>query len=257
MRQVLSEQEKFETAAAWLKNSHRAVALTGAGISTPSGIPDFRSQNQGLWNRFDPIEVASIRTFHQNPRRFFDWFIPLLQQSMNAQPNSAHLGLAKLEQVGILKTIITQNIDGLHHRAGSKKILEVHGSVRQMTCTHCHRTVDNEKNLEHLLNGHIPHCSECNGILKPDVILFGEPLPAETWENAMTFSQTCDVMLVIGSSLEVMPVAGLPLDALDNHAKIILINRTPTYLDNQADFIFREDLAIVVPKIVEITRAYS
>lgn len=239
-------------AADILKASHRAVVLSGAGISTPSGIPDFRSSHGGLWERYDPYEVASLSAFRYNPGRFFDWLRPLAHTLLSAQPNPAHLSLARLESAGIIKTIITQNIDRLHQRAGSSNVLEIHGSLDTMTCVGCfHQFAAEEYIQAYLRESLIPVCPHCHSVLKPDVILYGEQLPHRTWLKAMEASKTCDLMIVIGSSLEVLPVAGLPMRAVENGAHLIIMNRTETYIDVRADVVFGEDVAEILPLIVK------
>lgn len=233
------------------RNSQRTVVLTGAGISTPSGIPDFRSTDNGLWEHIDPFEVASLTAFRYNPGKFFDWLRPLAQGIFAAQPNLAHLGLAQLQQAGRVSAIVTQNIDRLHQRAGSSNVIEVHGSFEKLTCVRCYRKEDAAQFLApYLEQGIIPHCPVCGGVLKPDVVLFGEQLPQRTWMQAREACQHCDLMIVAGSSLEVMPVAGLPMLALENGAHLILINQAQTYLDVRADVVLHEDLAQAIPYLV-------
>jgi NAD-dependent deacetylase len=235
-----------------IRGSRRGVVLTGAGISTPSGIPDFRSPDTGLWERFDPFEVASLSAFRYDPARFFNWMRGLALQVYRAQPNPAHLGLARLEQAGYIQTVVTQNIDTLHQRAGSKNVLEVHGSMGSLTCVRCYHQVSSDGYVESFLDrGEIPYCSGCGGVLKPDLVLFGEQLPARTWLKAQEACKTCDVMIVAGSSLEVLPVAGLPMRALENGAHLILINHTQTYLDVRADVVFHEGVEDIIPRIAD------
>jgi NAD-dependent deacetylase len=239
-------------AADIIHSSRRGVVLTGAGVSTPSGIPDFRSPNSGLWERFDPFEVASLSAFRYNPKRFYEWMRELAIGISSASPNPAHYGLAELEEKGYIQTIITQNIDRLHQRAGSKNVLEVHGSIGTLTCTHCYRTVNSEGYLQaYLERGELPYCPDCNSVLKPDMVLMGEQLPAKTWLKAQQACKTCDLMIVAGSSLEVLPVAGLPMRALENGAHLILINHSVTYLDVRADVVLHEDVAEIIPSIVD------
>jgi NAD-dependent deacetylase len=199
-----------------IRNSKRGVVLTGAGISTPSGIPDFRSPKTGLWEQYDP-EVASQLSFRYNPEEFLIWMRPLAVKIRSASPNPAHLGLARLQQAGYIQSVITQNIDGLHQKAGSTGVLEVHGSLRTLTCIHCFRQVPAETYIDGFIErAEIPRCAECGNVLKPDTVLFGEQLPANTWLKAVQASRECDLMIVAGSSLEVLPVAGArtrrPLD---------------------------------------------
>jgi len=235
-------------AADILRSSKSAVVLSGAGISTASGIPDFRSTDGGLWERYDPFDVASLASFRYNPERFFDWMHPLAMNMSVAQPNIAHYGLARLEQAGWIKTIITQNIDALHQRAGSRHVIEIHGSMQALTCVRCYTQYPSSQFLpDYLEKKQIPYCPECNGVLKPNLVLFGEQLPSQAWLAAMQASKTCDVMIVIGSSLEVLPVAGLPMRAVENGAHLILINRNPTYIDVRADVVFTDDLTEIIP----------
>ena len=239
-------------AADIIRDCKQAVVLTGAGLSTPSGIPDFRSTGSGLWARFDPFEVASLNAFRYHPEKFFEWLRPLASGMRSAQPNAAHSGLARLEHSGFVRTIITQNIDGLHQRAGATNVLEVHGSVGTLTCVSCYHQLPSGGYLEpYLERGEIPRCPGCHHILKPDVVLFGEQMPASTWLKAQQASKTCDLMIVAGSSLEVLPVAGLPMRALENGAHLILINESSTYIDVRADVVFHEDVVHIIPRIVE------
>ncbi len=247
-----SVQELIRFTAEIFRNAKKAVILTGAGISTPSGIPDFRSEGTGLWSRQEPLEVASLSTFRTNPERFYAWFRPLARQIFEARPNPAHRALADLEKKGRLSCVITQNIDMLHWKAGSRQVIEMHGTLRTLSCTECFRQVDSGAYLEPFVErGEIPHCPHCGGILKPDVILFGEQLPQKAWSEAQRASRTCDLMLVAGSSLEVMPVAGLPMQTLDRGAHLIIVNNTPTYLNERADAAIQDDVASILPAIVE------
>ena len=245
-------QAGIDFAADLFRQSRHAVVLTGAGISTPSGIPDFRSTGTGLWSNDEPMEVASLNTFRTAPEKFFHWFRPLASQIFNAPPNAAHTALAKLEGAGCVKSIITQNIDTLHQKAGSRTVIEMHGTMQTLTCTQCYHQVDATIYLSGFVNtGEIPHCPECAGILKPDVILFGEQLPQAAWFKAQQEARKCDLMLVVGSSLEVLPVAGLPMQALDHGAHLIIINNTPTYLNVRADISILDDVALTIPAIME------
>lgn len=242
----------IDFAADLLLHAERAVALTGAGISTPSGIPDFRSEGTGLWSRDEPMEVASLNTFRTAPERFYQWFRPLARQIFNAQPNPAHTALAELENAGRLRMIATQNIDTLHQKAGSRRVVELHGTLSTLSCVQCYRQESSEKYLEAFIEkGTIPHCTRCGGLMKPDVILFGEQLPQKAWQEAQREVRQCDLMLVVGSSLEVLPVAGLPMQALDRGAHLIIINNTPTYLNVRADAVFSDDAARILPAILE------
>ena len=242
----------IDYAAELICKAERAVVLTGAGISTPSGIPDFRSSGTGLWSRVDPMEVASLLTFRYAPERFYAWFRPLASQIFNARPNAAHRALAKMEKAGRIHTIITQNIDNLHQKAGACHVVEMHGALRSLTCTQCFHQVTSKDYLKPFIEaGQIPYCPNCGGVLKPDVILMGEQLPQEAWLEALHNCRECDLMLVAGSSLEVMPVAGLPMQAIDRGAHLIIINNTPTYINIRADAVFLEDVVDILPAITK------
>ncbi len=242
----------IQHAAELLRKARHAVAFTGAGISTPSGIPDFRSAGSGLWQKNDPMVVASLTSYRRTPQVFFDWLRPLARQIALARPNPAHLALASLEQAGILKAVITQNIDGLHQRAGSQTVLELHGSMTSLSCPICRKSFPSEPFLEPFIqDGTIPTCPQCRRFLKPDIVLFEEMLPVDTWREAQAHSQQADVFLVAGSSLEVMPAAGLPLYAVESNAFIIINNFTPTFLDEQAEVLLPMDVAEVLPRIAQ------
>lgn len=242
-------------AAKLIREAEYAVVLTGAGISTPSGIPDFRSAGSGLWTRYDPMEVASLTAFRHHPEKFFGWLRGLALNMTEAKPNAAHIALAELEQAGAIQTVITQNIDTLHQQAGSKHVLEVHGSMSTLTCTSCYQQYDSDEFIRpYLETGAMPRCPNCGNVLKPDVVLFEEQLPFRTWLQAQKETKACDLMLVCGSSLEVTPVANLPYQALENDARLIIVNSTPTYIDQRSDVVLREDVAEVVPRIAaEVT----
>lgn len=243
----------LESAAALLRGARRAVALTGAGISTPSGIPDFRSPQSGLWEQVDPAEVASLLAFRRNPRRFFEWIRPLARLMREASPNPAHLALAHLEQQGYIQGVITQNIDMLHTRAGSRTIHEIHGHMREATCVECFRVYPTEDFVEGFIaTGAIPHCASCGGMLKPNVILFGEQLPVRVMQAAQRAARSADVMLVAGSSLAVAPASELPLIALAHGARLIIVNYEPTFLDDRASVVIHDDVAAVLPRLARL-----
>lgn len=251
MEQIPAElQQSLQAAASLVRSAKRGIALTGAGISTPSGIPDFRSAGSGLWTRIDPFEVASLSTFRYQPEKFFTWMRSLAIEIVQALPNPAHFALADLEHLGYIQELVTQNIDGLHQRAGSRGVLEVHGTLNTLTCIGCYRHYASAGFLEtYLETGQIPRCPDCCEILKPDVVLFEEQLPVRTWLQALRACESCDLLLIAGSSLEIMPAAGLPLRALEHGAHLILINQTATYLDEQADFVFYDDVAVILPHL--------
>ena len=232
-----------EQAIDLLSAARHSVALTGAGISTPSGIPDFRGRGSGLWTEADPLAVASIWAFHDQPEQFYRWIRPVMVKALTAKPNAAHTALAALEQRGLLRAVITQNIDSLHLRAGSRRVLELHGHARTATCLACRHGVSSDPLWAAVLGGiPPPPCPECGGRLKPDVILFGEPLPYDAISAAQHETLAADVMLIIGSSLEVLPAADLPLLARRRGATTILVNLTPTPLDDRIDVVIRADV---------------
>jgi NAD-dependent deacetylase len=241
---------KITQAARILQEARHAVALTGAGISTPSGIPDFRSPGTGLWETIDAMEVSSLDGFQRHPQAFYDWIRARAKTMRQAKPNPAHLALAELERRGIIKTLITQNIDGLHVRAGSHNILEVHGSLRTLTCLKCYRQVATESIMDKFLaDGEVPRCT-CGGVLKPDIVLFGEMLPVQVFYRAQQEAEACDVMLVAGSSLAVAPVSVLPALALRHRAQLIIVNKMATDYDRLARIVLHEDVAEALPQIV-------
>jgi NAD-dependent deacetylase len=205
------------------------VVLTGAGVSTESGIPDFRSAT-GIWRDVDPADVASVRAFRRDPARVWAFYRERLLGLRGASPNAAHHALAELERLGLCRAIVTQNVDGLHTRAGSSDVLELHGSLRSAECVGCRRREPTEAVLEQLDEVAVPSCQRCGYVLKPGVVLFGEALPAETFERAFELARGAGLVLVVGSSLEVWPVAGLPLEA----SRFAIVNRGPTALDDRA-----------------------
>ncbi|HZD10943.1 MAG TPA: NAD-dependent deacylase [Candidatus Binatia bacterium] len=230
-----------------LKDAEHLVALTGAGISTPSGIPDFRSPKSGLWERADPFQVASLYAFRQRPQDFYDWIHPLAKLTLAAEPNAAHRALAYMEAHGPLRAVITQNIDMLHSRAGSQTIIEIHGHLRELTCLDCFEIVPSEAILRRFLDtGEVPHCP-CGGVYKPNVILFGEQLPVRALSRSKREARACDVMLVVGSSLEVAPAGDLPILAHESGARLIIVNLETTYADDIADVVIHDDVVNVLP----------
>lgn len=235
-----------------LKNSRHTVVLSGAGISTPSGIPDFRSANTGLWQKSDPMEVASLTAFRYRPQKFFDWLRPLASSIVDAQPNPAHTALAHMERSGHIEAVITQNIDGLHQKAGSQNVIEVHGSMTDLECLKCKHSFPSIDFYKVFVEtNELPRCPDCREILKPGIVLFEEMLPWKAWDKAENYAMHADLFLVIGSSLEVTPASHLPMYAVQNGARLIIINFTPTYLDEQAEVILPFDVAEILPQISE------
>jgi NAD-dependent deacetylase len=244
--------ERLRQAVTLLQQAEHVVALTGAGISTPSGIPDFRSSGSGLWTKVDPMRVASLAAFRYHPEEFYAWIQPLAKEFLRAEPNGAHIALARLEQAGYLQGVITQNIDDLHQRAGSKVVLEIHGHLREATCVSCYNTISTEDILgEFASTGAVPRCGLCSGVLKPNVVLFGEQLPFHIVQQAQELLEASDLLIIAGSSLEATPAAHLPLAALSSGASLIIFNNMPTYLDERAAIIFREDVALSLPMVVD------
>jgi NAD-dependent deacetylase len=229
------------------------VALTGAGISTPSGIPDFRSPGSGIWTKYSPMEVASLSAFRYHPQRFYEWIRPFVKNLFQAAPNPAHHALARLEEGNRLRSVITQNIDALHQKAGSNQVLEVHGTFQTLTCLGCYRQIQATDQLfrDFIEEEKNPHCPYCDNLLKPDIILYEEQLPVQTWKKVRNEINQCDLMLVLGSSLTVTPVCDLPLTALGKGAKLIIVNQANTHLDHLANVFLQGDLEELLPLIAD------
>jgi NAD-dependent deacetylase len=218
--------------------------LTGAGVSTESGIPDFRSAG-GIWAQYDPYEVASIDAFHRDPERVWEFYALRLDVLADAAPNPAHVALAELESRGIVQAVITQNVDGLHAAAGSRDVIPVHGSIATAVCLSCRRR---EEHVRELLP--LPHCADCGTVLKPGVVMFGELLPVAAIDRATALAQSAGLLLVVGTSLEVWPVAGLPEEALRHGGKLAIVNRDPTPYDARADLVVHDSAGEVLAKCV-------
>jgi NAD-dependent deacetylase len=243
------DRHSIARAAEILHEARRVVALTGAGFSRPSGIPDFRSQD-GLWKHDDPMAVASLSGFRADPRKFYSWVRPLIETIDNASPNPAHVELARLEHAGRLTAVITQNIDGLHQRAGSREVYELHGHLRSATCLDCEHQAPARPLIDQIRRGKIPRCA-CGGLFKPDVVLFDEMLPRGLFWLAQRAIEQSDAVLIAGTALEVAPVCDLPLAALRRGARLIIVNQSETYLDDRADVVLREDVAEALPAIAD------
>jgi NAD-dependent deacetylase len=258
MKTAAPQPALAERAATLLREARYAVVLTGAGISTPSGIPDFRSPSTGLWERVDAFTAASLGGFRRRPEAFYDWLRPLACKIYEAEPNPAHLSLAELERRGIVKAVITQNIDLLHSRAGSRVVHEVHGSIREAVCLDCQAIYPAERYVEAFVaRGELPRCPADGAILKPNVVLFGEMLPLDAYEAALQAAQRCDVMLVAGSSLTIAPASDYPLHAVEHGARLIIVNREKTYADRFASVVMHDDVATVLPQLVELVERHS
>jgi NAD-dependent deacetylase len=231
-----------------------AVVLTGAGISTESGIPDFRSPS-GLWAQFDPMDYGSIESFRENPARVWEFYAPRFSMLAGAEPNPGHLALAELERLGHVRAIVTQNIDLLHERAGSRDVVEVHGSIRTAVCPGCARAYPLAEVLGLLDGSPAPACADCGEILKPDVVFFGELLPQAAMSRAFELAASASLMLVVGSALEVYPVAGLPLDTLRAGGALAIVNRGPTAFDAKAMLKLDGSAGELLPRLVEALAA--
>ena len=218
-----------------IREAQSVVALTGAGISVPSGIPDFRSPGTGLWEKVNPMEVAHIDAFQRDPERFWSFYGQRFQTLEQKRPNPAHLALAELEQAGMLDAVITQNIDQLHARAGSRELIEVHGTIAHSSCLTCRQCypLDDVRARQASDGAGVPRC-DCGQPLKPDVVLFGEYLPVAALARAEELAGSAELMLCIGSSLEVYPVAQLPALTLAGGGELAIVTQGPTPFDSRA-----------------------
>jgi NAD-dependent deacetylase len=233
-RQVTTTSAGTERLAELIGESSCTVALTGAGISVPSGIPDFRTPETGLWANVDPMEVAHIAVFERDPVRFWSYYRPRFHSLGDKRPNAAHKALAELERQGLLEGVITQNIDRLHRAAGSENVVEVHGSIATSSCTSCDASFAIEE-VEGLFNSDgVALCASCDGPVKPDVVLFGEMLPETAMVRAQQLAERAELMLCIGSSLAVYPVAGLPEVTIASGGRLAIITKGSTPYDDAA-----------------------
>jgi NAD-dependent protein deacetylase/lipoamidase len=239
--------------AALIGERQPCVALTGAGVSTESGIPDFRSAS-GLWAEFDPLEYGSLAAFRRDPVKVWQFYAPRYALLTTAEPNAAHLALAELEVLGLLEAVITQNIDLLHARAGTRELVEVHGSIRTSSCPGCGARYELDEVLELLDGSAAPRCPSCTEVLKPDVVFFGELLPAAAIDRAFELAREAALMLVVGSTLEVHPVAGLPLETLGSGGALAIVNKGPTALDRRADLRIEGSSGDVLGRVVAALR---
>jgi NAD-dependent deacetylase len=216
-----------------LRRRGPAVVLTGAGISTESGIPDFRSPS-GIWAQYDPAEYATIQAFRADPRKVWSFYSLRLRVLVEAEPNTGHTALAELERAGHATAVVTQNIDGLHQRAGSADVVEVHGSIRSSTCPGCGASYRLDELLGLLAGTDAPECPRCGAVVKPDVVMFGELLPAAAIDRAFELARTTGLLLVVGSTLEVWPVSMLPDETVAGGGEVAIVNRGPTSFDDRA-----------------------
>lgn len=243
----MSYEEQIEKLADLIREHDRFYALTGAGISTDSGIPDFRSPGTGLWEKVDPIAVSSVEVLQSNPRLFYEAGFSRFSKISLAEPNEGHYKLAEMEEMGYLKGLVTQNIDGLHIKAGSKAVWEVHGHLRTGYCTGCRKKYPFEELVQQVELKRIPPlCHNCFSMLRPEVVLFGDPMPTFFFELQHRMQYDCDFMLVVGSSLVVYPVADLPRMS----KKMAIINQQPTDFDSKADVVIRENSSKALKDLV-------
>jgi NAD-dependent deacetylase len=234
--------------ASLIRDEGPAVVLTGAGMSTESGVPDFRSAT-GLWAEVDPLEVASIDAFRRDPLRVWRWYGPRIRGLLAAEPNAGHRALAELERAGHVTAVVTQNIDTLHARAGTADVVEVHGSISSSVCLACGGVEPLDAVLEQLDAADAPVCPVCGEILKPGVVMFGELLPVEAMARAERLVRGTGLLVVVGSSLEVWPVAGLPEEAVSAGAALVILNRDPTPFDDIAELLLREPAAVTLAAV--------
>lgn len=227
-----------------IRANQPCVVLTGAGVSTESGIPDFRGAT-GIWKQFDPYEVASIDAFHRDPERVWEFYALRLDALAEAEPNPAHRALAELEARGLVQAVVTQNVDRLHATAGSRDVIEVHGSIGRAVCLVCGRR---EESVRELLP--LPRCGDCGAVLKPGVVMFGELLPLAAIDRATVLAQNAGLLLVVGTSLEVWPVAGLPEETLVHGGKLAIVNREPTPFDLRAQLVIHGSAAAILDACV-------
>ncbi len=229
-----------------LFSSKYTVAFTGSGVSAESGIPTFRGK-KGIWKRINPDTVATREGFLKNPVFVWKWYLERFKTLEGAKVNYAHIALAKLEKKGLLKAVITQNIDGLHQKAGSKKVIELHGTVKKVKCLKCGKKFSSSIASNTLP----PTCPKCGGLLRPDVVWFGEPLPEKTLNEAFQEVSKTDLLIVIGTSGTVMPAAMIPYLAKQKGAKIVEVNTEETPITAIADLFFKEPCSILFRKLME------
>ncbi len=248
--------EKVHRLRALIEESSKIVVFTGAGISTESGISDYRSQG-GLWQRYQPVTIQEFLADEEKRREYWRRKKEMYVQIRDAKPNLGHLAIARLERRGgevtsSLLGVITQNIDGLHKKAGNKNVLEIHGTNLEVICLDCQETGSFEPVYKRLLAGEaVPICLQCKGLLKPNTISFGQPLDPHVISLAMEWSRACDLMIAAGSTLIVEPAASLPVHAKESGAHLVIINRDPTPLDYLADLVFHTDLGPLLDHVID------
>jgi len=244
---------KIQKFAQLILDANNIVVLTGAGMGTESGIADFRSPGTGLWEKVNPDEFASIHSYVSDTKKNLDFMLEMGLNIFKARPNKGHKMLTKLQKLGKLKGILTQNIDSLHQKAHSKNIVELHGTAHEAICMGCNKIYSITTMINQVMKGvNRPSCEACNGLLKPNTIFFGEPLRSEILSQADDMINNCDLLIVLGSSLLVYPVAFYPRKALSLGAKIAIINIQETDVDSFAEVVIHEKIGDIFPLIVEI-----
>jgi NAD-dependent deacetylase len=246
-------KDEYKKALDMIEEAEYVFSLTGAGVSTLSGIPDFRTDTSGVWDRFDQTRIFDINVFRSEPQLFYEFAKEYIYTFKNVKPNPSHFLLAELEKMGKVSGVATQNIDGLHQAAGSIHVYELHGHPRSSHCLECNSKFSLEETELRLENRPYPSC-DCGGIIKPDVVFYGEMLPRHALIGAMEEATHCDLLLVLGTSLVVYPAASIPEIALQNGANIIIFNKTPTPLDHRASLIIMDDLKEVCQPMLDYLR---
>lgn len=237
----------FEQIAEKIKNSKKIVFVTGAGISQESGIPTFRGKD-GLWRKYDVMQLATINAFYENPKLVWEWYNERRKGIFAARPNLGHIAIAELEKYADV-VVLTQNIDGLHKRAGSSNVFELHGSIIRIKCTVCNYKEERKNEFEDF-----PPICKCGNILRPDVVWFGEALPEDVWTKAIIHANQCDLMIIAGTSLVVTPANTLPIYAKQNNAFLIEVNPEETIMSSEMDYSVRSSSAVSLPEFVSIFR---
>jgi NAD-dependent deacetylase len=253
----IGNQRKIEQVAEVFLQHPFCVALTGAGLSTQSGLPDFRSPGKGLWELIEKMPdsmsaVMTLQGFKVNPESFYSHFRSFLERILSAKPNPAHIALAELEAGGYIQAIITMNGDMLHQKAGSQRVIEMHGTIGRAVCISCYQSDEGVYHWQRYIeNGKIPQCRHCGGVMKPDVILTGEQLPVQVVLKAKKLLHECDVIIAVGTSFSGGPVMNWIEKACEQGKKMMIFNLNPTILDSVAEIVIRADVAKVLPAIVE------
>lgn len=244
------EDRALARARGLVRDSAHIIAFTGAGISAESGIPTYRDADESLWAKYDPEKVVQIDAFLVDPAPFWHFFLDVRYRAVtDARPNAGHTALAAMEAAGRLKAVITQNIDGLHQAAGSRRVIELHGNTRSIGCLACHASYPMEEVYLILQKELPPPCPRCGGLLKPEVVFYGEQLPELALAEAAAEIMACDLLIAIGSSLRVYPAAALPEQAKAGGARLIIVNKTTTPYDHLADGLLRAPAGVVLPAL--------